>query len=494
MPGTESFEIATVPFKCTEYLPGPKTAAVVPAEKIPSGEEECSLRASMTAAVSAEDDDGMCETPDVAMPSRLGDMMNQVIALLASKGVAVEEDLYSLISAVEPKLMKERASELVEDLVSRSSIEREALPLVPGGFIYTLPGNGLDGVRNVIAEYIIRGAQFADEVYREDLDSGWSTLLLGDNAVLIVPEQLKASGFQPLVDRIREHVKRLGSAVLRYSVVIRGSVAAARLREMMDKSDEFDAVDVVSAFPASLDRLIQELNHDTGGKQTGPTEIETSEHVDNPEDGLVEPELNLHTQGESQVPSSSQKRLWFGLIQDFVNLRHGCIKWNEMLEFIETTALQSLRSRAAPLNMQMGRDALTELLGDEALVAVRVGDDSKSTGLDVGLWIVNTPVLKGLKDRVLGLLEEELVKKYGRVRKNHEYYDMCVEDTSYLVFPTQQQLNTLLRLHSDIACRSCGSRRVVCLLTASEYMDDTVTGPENLMLKTLDEGFSAVVA
>ena len=87
---------------------------------------------------------------------------------------------------------------------------------------------------------------------------------------------------------------------------------------------------------------------------------------------------------------------------------------------------------------------------------------------------------------------KELRKQHSTVSKNHDYYDLCADKKSFVIFPTQQQLNTLLRLHSDIACRTCKSTEVICILTASEYLDDSVVTPSNLIMKTMDDGLATI--
>ena len=188
-----------------------------------------------------------------------------------------------------------------------------------------------------------------------------------------------------------------------------------------------------------------------------------------------------------------QIRLWFGLIQDFVDLSNGQIKWEVLLEFIETTALQSLKGRSAPLTVEEGRRALTELLADEVLIALRSNDESKFVDIEQGLWIVNSSILKKLKEAAIQIIEVELKKHHSKVSRNHGYYDLCANNTSYVIFPNQQQLSTLLNLHSDVACRTCKSAKVVCILTASEYLEDSVVTPGNLVIKTMDDSVSALV-
>jgi hypothetical protein len=175
-----------------------------------------------------------------------------------------------------------------------------------------------------------------------------------------------------------------------------------------------------------------------------------------------------------------------------VDLSNGRVAWNTLLEFIETTSLQSLKGRSAPMSADDGRRALTELLADEALCALRIGEESGILEMEEGLWIINASVLESLKDMAIVRLEEELRKQYSNVFRNHEYYDLCADNKSFVVFPNQQQLNTLLRLHSDVACRTCKSTEVICILTAAEYLDDSIVTPSNLIMKTMDGGLTTI--
>ncbi len=492
IPGAETFEIATMPFLENEYLddarlqdciqvqdgaesgiggsPRPPSA---PSE--PNGESDAEIAAGMT-------------------PERTGEMVNQVLALLASNAMAGQTEVIDLLSSMNPTLGEEGVLEFIRELVSRGTIEREALPLVPGGFVFALPGRSLEAVRSIITRYLINGLHSSEEVSQEILEDGSARLFVGNRAVIVVPGQLKASTLQGMVDRIRGYMNHLGNGIGQLTVVIRGSVAAAKLRETMDRSEDFDAVSVASAFPTSMDNLIQDLNREAeGGVVSGSIERPQEASVDGSDEShkmrLVEAMDRTHEDGNPSV----QMRLWFGLLQGFVNLTHGRAKWNDVLDFVETTSVQTLRSRGTPLDAEMGKHALTELLADEAFIAIRVGDDEHVIGLEEGLWVVNTSTLKEVKERILGVLDSRLTMKGSRVARSHEYYDICCGGTSYVVFPTQQQLSTLLRLHSNVACRTCGSRRVVCILTASEYVDDSVENPNNLTLRTLDEGLSVVV-
>ena len=303
--------------------------------------------------------------------------------------------------------------------------------------------------------------------------------------MIIIPEMLKASNFESIIERIRHQMSILRNGVSDLVVIVRGSVAAAKLRDILDGSEEFDAVSVVSAFPSSLSKLADGL-----AKYKPKTE-KLGLSVGDPEAAQTSLLEAVHDIG-SASSRAVQMRLWFGLIQDFVELSKGCVSWDSILEFVDTTAIQSKKGRSAPLNIEEGKRALTELLADEVLVAIRIGARDSLIDLDEGLWIVNATILDEMKASAINHLKNELEKRYDVVSLGHGYYDICADKRSYVVFPTQQELSTLIRLHSDVACRTCQSNEVICILTAAEYLEDSIVTPSNLIMRTMDEGLASV--
>jgi hypothetical protein len=422
--------------------------------------------------------------------NRIDRLGSHVVAFLASEGWATEREICNLLSVLDSRVADDDISEVIRNLVSMGSVEREALSLIDGGFVYTLPGKAMGAIRQIIIEYISGKLGIEYNPVSTSDNPDWPDIVFEDKAVVIIPEHLRASTISLTLDLIRSKMSRLQNGVSELFVIVRGSVAAAKIREMMDSSEDFNDVSVVSAFPRALDSIIGNLAQESdtseiSSVQTRLTENgNSSEHVD-----LIDA---MHGVG-SATNRAIQIRLWFGLIQDLVDISNGQVKWEELLEFIETTALQSLKGRSAPLNIEEGKRALTELLADEVLIALRVNNDSRFVELDEGLWLVNSAVLKSFKEKAIDMIGEELKKKNSTVSRNHGYYDLCVGDTSYVIFPNQQQLNTLLNLHSDVACRTCKSTKVVCVLTASEYLEESVTTPSNLIIRTMDDNASALV-
>lgn len=416
---------------------------------------------------------------------RIGELASHIIALLASQEITTHEEIQEFLIGMDTRLTDDDVNDIIRDLVSLSSIQREAIPLVPGGFVYSPVGQGLQAVKKVIVNYLRDRLDIIDQ-QSDDNEMG-PDLLVHETAIIIVPEPLKASSFESIIERIRYQMTVLRNGVTDLIVIVRGSVAAAKLREILDRSDEFDAVSVVSAFPSSLSKLVNGLAKYRPKTETLGLSVSDPEAV---QASLLEAVHDIGSASSRAV----QMRLWFGLIQDFVDLSRGCVSWESILEFIDITAAQSKKGRMAPLNIEEGKRALTELLADEVLVALRVGPNDNPTGLNEGLWIVNAAVLDDLKARVIEQLKAELEKRYDSVALGHGYYDICANKKSYVVFPTQQELSTLIRLHSDIACRSCESNEVICILTAAEYLEDSIVTPSNLTMRTMDEGLASVFA
>jgi len=499
IPDTETFEIAT-----TLLIREPLRKSVIESHSITVGKTD-----EMKDSIQIEEHPsiGVNQNADSKKPQkvqkvrtesqtvvfdRVGKFGSHIVAYLASTGMATEQQLRDLLLALDSTVMEDDVSEVIRDLVSLGTIDREALSLVQGGFVFTLPENGLEAIRKVIFEYVINRLeiQHDESISRKEVPD-WPDIIVDDKAVIILPQQLKASSMDSTVSKIRHYMGILGNEISELFVIVRGSVAAAKLREMLDKSEEFDAVNVVSAFPSSLDSMIESLNH--GAYPAEKNVIQEQLHEDT---NRIDTDTTLIGAIHDIGPATSraiQIRLWFGLIQDFVDLSNGLIKWDILLDFIETTALQSLKGRSAPLTIDEGKRALTELLADEVLIALRANENSKIIGLEHGLWIVNSTILKELKEKATAMIEAELKRQNFKVHRDHGYYDICAGNTSYVIFPNQQQLNTLLNLHSDVACRTCKSNRVVCILTASEYLEDSIVTPGNLIVRTMEDDNSVLV-
>jgi energy-coupling factor transporter ATP-binding protein EcfA2 len=491
IPDTETFEIATKPFIEKQQV---ITDADSTDLNLEQGRKEPELISSGGSSKNKSP-----KLPDKVIPKiledeaqtivfdKVGRFGNHIIALLASERMATEQQIRDLLSSLDSSAMEDDISEAIRELVTLGSIDRESLSLVPGGFVYTLPGMGLEAIRNVIIDYISAklGIERDDSIIRE-FRADFPDMIIEDKAIVIIPEHLRASSMSTILGKIKHHMGILGNGISEMFVVVRGSVAAAKLREILDNDEEYNAINVISAFPTSLESMIESLVQIIRVKD--PTD-KTDTSQDNDDVDLIEA---IHEIGPA-TSRAIQIRLWFGLIQDFVDLSNGQVRWEILLDFIETTALQSLKGRSAPLTVDEGRRALTELLADEVLIALRVNNENKFIDVEQGLWIINSSILQELKEKATDIIETELKKHHSEVSRNHGYYDLCAGNTSYVIFPNQQQLSTLLNLHSSVACRTCKSIQVMCILTASEYLEDTVVTPGNLIIKTMDDNVSALV-
>ncbi|RDE11103.1 MAG: hypothetical protein C4K48_12205 [Candidatus Thorarchaeota archaeon] len=493
IPDTETFEIATEPFIDRYPVATHDDSSELQSEEIEKDPQKKTGDTS-TEPEASEPERRVAFQPQESEAQtivfdRVGRFGSHIIGYLASAGMATEQQIHDLLSTHDSTVMEDDILEVIRNLVTLGSIDREALSLVSGGFVYTLPGQGLEAIRRVIMEYVTSrlGIEKGNSAIRES-QTDFPDLVIEDKAMVIIPEHLRASSLEVILEKIRHHMGILGNGISEMYVVVRGSVAAARLREILNSSEEFYAVNIVSAFPSSLDSMIESFSR-------AAIPVEGSDKNEVTGDSGEETELieAIHEIGPA-TSRAIQIRLWFGLIQDFVDLSNGQVRWEVLLDFIETTALQSLKGRSAPLIAEEGRRALTELLADEVLTALRINNESKFIDVRQGLWIVNSSILQELKEKATGMIEAELKKRHSDVSCDHGYYDLCAGNTSYVVFPNQQQLSTLLNLHSEVACRTCKSTQVVCILTASEYLEDSVMTPGNLIVRTMDDSISTLVS
>ena len=485
IPQTETFEMATAPF------------VVPPLPILKSVPDEARLP-----LVSTPDTVEKHESPaeDTRPPSdtgtvifdRIGHYGNHLVAHLASKETATELEIRELIRSLDPSITGEDTDEVLRDLVSFGTIERESFSLVPGGVIYTLPGRSSRAIRNLIIDHILAALQDDEEVTVSEMGGDMPDLILSDKAIMIQPNHLRSSSLKAAVKAIRRCMKSLGTGMNELFVIVRGSVAAARLRDFLGNSNEFEAVTVVSAFPSSIESMMDNI----APRKKTPARSEAPEHVasrEEPEEAGNRAVLDaIHDVGTA-TSRAVQIRLWFEMIQEFVALSGGQVAWDSVLQFIDTTAIQSLKGRAAPLMKEEGKRALTELLADEVLTAIRIGSNIGIPELESGLWIVNSSVLRDMKASVVASFEMEYAKRGLSIRRDHGYYDFCAGNASYVVFPTQQQLSTLMNVNNDVACRKCQSSRVVCILTAAEYLEDSAVTPGNLDVLTMENNVSSLV-
>ncbi len=508
LPGIDAFEIAVIPFRREDYVTCDQIATT-------TTKGICIERDADTSDVSVEKTQDSSMLGESTVISDVADstehshriaitkaagvagciltshssLANRLIAFLASRVGATQSEIDQYLSSLEQDLRGVKAADVIRELVASSRIERVAIPLVDGGFVYALPGLGLKAVKETIIDYLMTHINETDKIHREDIDDGCTKLLFGMHAVIVFADHLKMSSMEMAISRIRVCMARLSSEAEKLTVVVRGSIAASKLREIMDRSEEFDAVEVVSAFPSSLQKLIQEITQQLLGER---------EHIDDSVVPIKRPCLRpaaVLDGNREQVSTpifESQARLWSELIQDFVDLTGGQVLWEDIHTFIETTASQSLKTRAPPLAVEEGRKTLTEMLADERLTVVRVSNGMRGITLNEGLWVLNTARLQSLKEEIIQNIQNELHRTCKFVSRNHDGYDICADNTSFVVFPTQHQLEMLRQMRETPACRVCGSTHVVCILSASEYWGDYHYDATRLTIRTLEEDLSAL--
>jgi len=495
-PQTETFEIATARFDVTsqsrlsqEDQASDGTASVLDSMDDEHSHVEKHPLLPACASEDAETDSSVSEknAHQCLVFDRLGELANRVVAFLASQKAATNDELQHFLMTLDPRITSEDTAELIHDLICLGTIERESLPLVSGGFLFTLPGGGSEAAKEAIFQYIMKALENTPTSKRTSSDE--PDIVIDDKAVIIVPEHLKASSIEGMLDWIRHRMSYLGNGTAELYIVVRGSVAAARLRELMDSSEDFDCVTVVSAFPSSLDSMVETQLKRGKKHDSGRRENITADVTDRPIDG------HLRSVMHKQIPSSVsavQTRLWFGTIQDFVELSGGKIRWNTLLDFIQTTAAQSVRSRSIPMSEEEGRRAVTGLLVDERLVVLRVKDKQMFQGFEEGLWVVSCSKIVDLREKAVAALEAELVKSSDRVLRNHGHYNLCADRKSYIVFPSQQELNSLLQSVGGTGCNICKSTQTVCVLTAAEYLNEDAAKPPNLVAYEFEEAQAVI--
>ncbi len=477
LPLTEAFEIVTDPF---DY----------PA--VSSGSVSCDSTASMPPHIELSDKQShdTASRADSTEPlakvfDRIHEFSNQLIAWLASHKLATEKQLIDILQAMNNELELSDAEEIISELVSKGTIERESIPLVDGGVIYTLPGNGSTAVKQVILTFI---QEHLPENACLPIEHATIDLIIYDTAIMIIPEHPTSSQISTTIDKIKSTMINLGEDVHRLIVIIRGSVAAAKIREALLNIDESDAVTVVSAFPSSLEKLIDGLSKLSNLEPASSCESDAMAHV--PTEDLIESVRETGSASRREI----QMRLWTSLLQEFVDSSGGASEWQHILDFIETTSAQSMKGRTTPLKVEDGQRALRELLADDVLVAVRLGSNFSTPNLKPGLWIVNNAILEELRLTLIQHIIDEWASHDPSVNRNHGFYDICEHKTSIIIFPTREQLQAILDVNDSVYCKKCHTTEAICILPASEYVPKDCNIPSSCTIVTLDSEFHSILA
>ncbi len=486
IPSTETFEIETEPLKSVDRA--------VPSHATDSPEIEDSVTPLNQDAETAE-----VRGTTIATDTLFDEVVRSVTARLSVKPGIVHSALCSLIEGIIPSA---RTDEVVDELLAIGLLEREAIAIAAGGFVYALAGKVREAVAGVIMEYIAEAVKSRGGTVKR-LDN--RKLIVNRQLVMVVPEHIERRTMDEIVDRIAHTRSGHENEVENIVVVVRGSVAATMIRELLD-GEEYDAVTIVSAFASSLDAVVDEaLAHDAPSKEeqdhgemamtmSGAGDAQVATDMPSTDCGSRAGEQSLMCPIAEWRPRpmsrATEQKIWVQLLHDFVESADGRVEWDDLVQFIDTTAAQSAKGRVTSLDIEEGRQALVEMLADETLVAVRIQDVALEV-LDEGLWIVTPKVLGEVKHEVIVRLEERLRRAYGNVRKGHENYDICAGQTSVVVFPSQERLKTLAQTGADAVCRECSTNRIVCILSAEEYLDSGMMLPDYLRVATVWEAISA---
>ncbi|TXT56852.1 MAG: hypothetical protein BAJATHORv1_20449 [Candidatus Thorarchaeota archaeon] len=471
-PGTDAFEIATHPFSSQMVRIEDAAIRDKPESKIETYHYEPEEKIEH-------------EIP--ATYDRFGNVTNHLIAYLASKKTATEQDLISYILDFDIDIDDNDLREIIWELVSLGTIERESLSLVEGGFIYCLPNAGNESVKATILEYIISKIESDKEPMIKDTAGNHPDLIIGERGVIIFPEHIKASELDYMLEETKKIIRNAIESITEFFVVVRGSVAAAELRELIDTDEELEYVQIIPAFPTSLDMMIKSLSQET---TTDIIKIDqkSSQSVPHLEDSHI-----FAPENEEGINKDTQLKIWIDLLIQFVDLSSGHIGWEHLLEFIETTAIQSQHKKSMPLDIEIGRKCLKELLADEKLVAVRVGDYSKIGELSSGLWVLNQDQIEIIRQILIKELQSKLSKtSSGITGINHNLFHLCSGSTAYLVLPSQKQLTDLLQRQVEMKCEMCDTTKVVCIVAASEYIDDAFYELRHINIQTIEESISVL--
>ncbi len=420
------------------------------------------------------------KSKDAIFIDRTAEVIRSITSLLSTKGYLIEEQLHDALRVLDSNVTQSEIKETIRELIALGTIERESVGLVPGGFIYALPNTGQKMIKRLIIDYV-KNELITQNFDPESVLVKDAEIYAGKTVILISPENVRASTIGERVDTFREYIQTLGTGFRHVVIIVRGSVAAAKIREHMADDPQFSEVSVIPAFPKSITKMVAEL---VKRELALPSEtIETKqEHVT-----MAPSDLRVEEPGRSSI------RLWIGLITGYVDINNGRTRWEEMMDFIETATNQSRGRHSTPISLEDGRRALSELLMDEKLYAFRVTDNMKFVTLEEGLWIVNQETLRILKQTALDALEEELRSRHKKVERGHGSIDVCADGVSYLLFPTRQALARLTNRESDFVCDVCATQELVCVLPAIEYADEIEKPPGYIRMTSLDDGLASVI-
>ncbi|MHA1771164.1 MAG: ATP-binding protein [Candidatus Thorarchaeota archaeon] len=479
-PVTETFEIATVKKIETKSAVLPETSHLIE-DHTQSGHSEEHLSAPVIIekqrSISVESP--IADTKEEVYLNRTADVVRRIVALISSKGYLTEEQMHNALMLIDPEISSKEEKDTIRELIALGTIERETIGIVEGGFVYTLSGTGHETVAQLVINYIkeqLIAANFETErIHIED-----NEIVIDDTVILISIENIRASTLDERINVFRNYMRKFGNEFRHMVIILRGSVAAAKIRELIADETGFQDVTVIPAFPNSIEKMILELKRfDTENKET--VEDQTSR-------------LTRHGSAKGdEFPYSSSIRVWIGLIEGYIDINEGNILWEDLMQFMETTVSQSHKRHSVPMHKDDGQRALSEMLIDEKLFAFRVTSNMRFVSFNEGLWIVSPKRLYSLRAEALDALREELEKRHDSVKRDHSPLDICAGGVSYLVFPTKKILDQVANQKDEYVCPVCHSKKLICILPAIEYIDEFEEKPEFMQITSLDNGVISVI-
>lgn len=413
----------------------------------------------------------------------LGEISGLVTGYLASRDFVTREQLECFLGNFDYKEIDMTREELIEELISLSIIQREALPVVSGGFVFSVAGNANASIRAAISQYILEKAEMIQR-FDDDGSEGSPDFIVGNNAILIIPERIRMQSIENTIGTIRNCMMKVGTAIEELYVIVRGSIAAAKVRERIENSDGFDLVTIVPAFQSSIDRMVgactesQMSSKDTTNRRTH--EITSALE-----------ELN----GDVEKSTGRVgKRIWFGLLHEFLSVSGGAIRWNELLSFINTTAIQSKKARSVPLSKEGGLQAILDMIDKGQCHLFRGDQESGLCDLGPGLWVLGRKQFENIRYGALDLVRKKLDSVGGDISVNHYPFDFCLGGKSYAVLPERDRVESIINSDSIVICDSCQSRKAICILGDSRLVSEDTVIPSNVVIRYWEEGMASILS
>lgn len=409
----------------------------------------------------------------------LGEISGLVTGYLASHDFVTKGQLEEFLANLNYGDIDMTQEELIEELISLSIIQREALPVVKGGFVFSVPGNANESIEAAISEYIL---EKSNEIRKFEHDGSETSpnFVVESNAILIVPERIRISSIEEILSTIKKCMRKMGNTIEELYVIVRGSIAAAKVRERIEGIDGFDSVTIIPAFQSSIDRMISTCT----GSQMGEKSTSAKSHE-------IESPLEQSNKTIKKSKASIGGRIWFGLLREFLSVSGGATEWGDFLRFISTTAIQSKKARSVPLHESDGMRALSQMIEAGECHLLRLTKESKLYNLGPGRWVLGAKKFRNIKSIALDSIEQKLKSIGRKIVSNHYPFDFCVGNKSYAILPEKSRLKRIISSNSEATCDSCETHEAVCILGDSSVVEDDATIPDNVTIRYWREGISS---